>query len=199
MKKELTTSMSAANDEDSTLEYQVVQLPDEDQIILMNGEGNENVVLSSNAKVSRLVMDNGKTDWKDGGNRQIRLLTHREERRSRLVMRQKATGTVLVNHYIHHHINLKPHSDSDKAFVWKAREDTFLIELDDGDSAQKFKDAFEICQMHAKEAVADEADQAESFDRLSINEEASDESFVDVPCDGTKESKSPDDHKDSSR
>ncbi|KAF9894585.1 hypothetical protein FE257_006471 [Aspergillus nanangensis] len=99
--------------------------------------------------------DRESKEWKERGTGEVRLLKHKENHKTRLVMRRDKTLKVCANHYIVPDMKLSPNVGSDRSWVWNATADvsegepeaaTLAIRFGNSDNANLFKDAFEKAQ-----------------------------------------------------
>nr|POF21052.1 ran-specific gtpase-activating protein 1 [Quercus suber] len=67
--------------------------------------------------------DRESRDWKERGTGDVRLLKHRENGKTRLVMRRDKTLKVCANHYVVPDMKLSPNVGSDRSWVWNAAAD----------------------------------------------------------------------------
>ncbi|KAF3770451.1 putative RAN-GAP [Cryphonectria parasitica EP155] len=90
-------------------------------------------------------------EWKERGTGDVRLLKHKENGKTRLVMRRDKTLKVCANHYIVPEMKLSPNVGSDRSWVWNAAADvsegepeacTLAIRFANSENANLFKDAF---------------------------------------------------------
>ncbi|OJI96052.1 hypothetical protein ASPVEDRAFT_35384 [Aspergillus versicolor CBS 583.65] len=102
------------------------------------------------AKLFRFDRDS--KEWKERGTGDVRLLKHKENGKSRLVMRRDKTLKVCANHYIVPDMKLSPNVGSDRSWVWNAAADvsegepeasTLAIRFANSENANLFKEAFE--------------------------------------------------------
>ncbi|KAG6023033.1 hypothetical protein E4U41_002101 [Claviceps citrina] len=91
------------------------------------------------------------SEWKERGTGDVRLLKHKENGKTRLVMRRDKTLKVCANHYIVPEMKLSPNVGSDRSWVWNAAADvsegepeavTLAIRFANSENANQFKDAF---------------------------------------------------------
>jgi len=91
-------------------------------------------------------------EWKERGTGDVRLLSHRDTKKVRLVMRRDKTLKVCANHVISADMRLQPNIGSDRSWVWKVAADysespptseTLAIRFANSDNAVLFKTAFE--------------------------------------------------------
>ncbi|PSR94212.1 RanBP1 domain-domain-containing protein [Coniella lustricola] len=119
-------------------------------------------------------------EWKERGTGDVRLLKHKENGKTRLVMRRDKTLKVCANHYIVPEMKLSPNVGSDRSWVWNAAADvsegepeacTLAIRFANSENANLFKDAFIKAQKHneelfnaaeSEEKKAEEAKEAEA-------------------------------------
>ncbi|KAJ5433055.1 Ran-specific GTPase-activating protein 1 [Penicillium daleae] len=94
-------------------------------------------------------------EWKERGTGDVRLLKHKENRKTRLVMRRDKTLKVCANHYVVPEMKLSPNVGSDRSWVWNTTADvsegepekqTLAIRFANSENANLFKDAFEKAQ-----------------------------------------------------
>ncbi|KAJ5098484.1 hypothetical protein N7532_005485 [Penicillium argentinense] len=99
--------------------------------------------------------DRESKEWKERGTGDVRLLKHKENQKTRLVMRRDKTLKVCANHYIVPDMKLSPNVGSDRSWVWNAAADvsegepeaqTLAIRFANSDNANAFKEAFEKAQ-----------------------------------------------------
>ncbi|KAJ6439905.1 Ran-specific GTPase-activating protein 1 [Purpureocillium lavendulum] len=101
------------------------------------------------AKLFKFVKES--SEWKERGTGDVRLLKHKENGKTRLVMRRDKTLKVCANHYIVPEMKLSPNVGSDRSWVWNAAADvsegeaeavTLAIRFANSENANLFKDAF---------------------------------------------------------
>ncbi|KAI8056744.1 hypothetical protein BDF22DRAFT_667742 [Syncephalis plumigaleata] len=116
-------------------------------------EENEEVVFKMRAKLFRFDKEGG--EWKERGTGDARILKHKDTGKHRLVMRRDKTLKICANHHISPDMELKPHSGSERAWVWNAHADmsegtpnaeTLAIRFGNEENAKLFKGAFEQAQ-----------------------------------------------------
>ncbi|KAK4984152.1 Ran GTPase binding protein Sbp1 [Elasticomyces elasticus] len=109
--------------------------------------------------------DRESREWKERGTGDVRLLKHKENGKTRLVMRRDKTLKVCANHYVVPEMKLSPNVGSDRSWVWNAAADvsegepeaqTLAIRFGNSDNANAFKDAFLKAQKE-NEALFDQA------------------------------------------
>ncbi|KAI4197289.1 MAG: hypothetical protein LQ350_006017 [Teloschistes chrysophthalmus] len=95
--------------------------------------------------------DRDAREWKERGTGDVRLLKHKENAKTRLVMRRDKTLKVCANHYVVPNMHLEPNVGSDRSWVWNAAADvsegepeaqTLAIRFANSENANLFKDAF---------------------------------------------------------
>ncbi|CAI7615200.1 hypothetical protein PCG10_000172 [Penicillium crustosum] len=100
--------------------------------------------------------DRESKEWKERGTGDVRLLKHKENQKTRLVMRRDKTLKVCANHYIVPDMKLSANVGSDRSWVWNAAADvsegepeaqTLAIRFANSENANAFKDAFETAQV----------------------------------------------------
>lgn len=120
-----------------------------DQVEVKTHEEDEDVTFKMRAKLFRF--DSQAMEWKERGTGELRLLTHREHKKVRLVMRRDKTLKVCANHLITPDMKLQPNIGSDRSWVYRCHADvsegeptteTFAIRFGNSDNANLFKEAF---------------------------------------------------------
>lgn len=95
--------------------------------------------------------DRESREWKERGTGDVRLLKHKENGKTRLVMRRDKTLKVCANHYVVPDMKLSPNVGSDRSWVWNASADvsegepeaqTLAIRFANSENANVFKEAF---------------------------------------------------------
>jgi Ran-binding protein 1 len=121
-----------------------------EQVETKTHEEDEEVLFKMRAKLFRF--DSDSTEWKERGTGDARLLSHKETKKVRLVMRRDKTLKVCANHVISAEMRLQPNIGSDRSWVWKVAADyaeqpptseTLAIRFANSENAALFKDAFE--------------------------------------------------------
>lgn len=109
----------------------------------------EEQLFKMRAKLFKFVKDS--SEWKERGTGDVRLLKHKENGKTRLVMRRDKTLKVCANHYIVPEMKLSPNVGSDRSWVWNAAADvsegepeavTLAIRFANSENANAFKDSF---------------------------------------------------------
>ncbi|PHH79812.1 hypothetical protein CDD83_3826 [Cordyceps sp. RAO-2017] len=163
---------AAKGDEDQAPESEdvhfepVVKLTE--KVETKTNEESEDPLFKMRAKLFKFVKESA--EWKERGTGDVRLLKHRENGKTRLVMRRDKTLKVCANHYIVPEMKLSPNVGSDRSWVWNAAADvsegepeavTLAIRFANTENANLFKDAFLQAQKDNEElfknAAADEA------------------------------------------
>ncbi|KAH8830215.1 RanBP1 domain-containing protein [Flagelloscypha sp. PMI_526] len=117
-------------------------------------EEDEDVVFKMRAKLFRF--DASSAEWKERGTGDVRLLSDKETKKVRLVMRRDKTLKVCANHLLSAEMKLQPNVGSDRSWVWKVAADyseepptaeTLAIRFANSDNANQFKTAFENGQI----------------------------------------------------
>ncbi|KAK3368055.1 RanBP1 domain-containing protein [Podospora didyma] len=120
-----------------------------EKVEVKTNEESEEQLFKMRAKLFKFVRES--SEWKERGTGDIRLLKHRENGKTRLVMRRDKTLKVCANHYIVPEMKLSPNVGSDRSWVWNAAADvsegepeavTLAIRFANSDNANQFKDAF---------------------------------------------------------
>jgi len=109
----------------------------------------EEQVFKMRAKLFKF--DRESKEWKERGTGDVRLLKHKENGKTRLVMRRDKTLKVCANHYVVPDMKLSPNVGSDRSWVWNAAADvsegepeaqTLAIRFANSENANLFKEAF---------------------------------------------------------
>ncbi|KAI7424353.1 hypothetical protein KC336_g7269, partial [Hortaea werneckii] len=109
--------------------------------------------------------DRESREWKERGTGDVRLLKHKENGKTRLVMRRDKTLKVCANHYVVPDMKLSPNVGSDRSWVWNAAADvsegepeaqTLAIRFANSENANLFKEAFIKAQQENEALFAKE-------------------------------------------
>ncbi|KAK5078552.1 Ran GTPase binding protein Sbp1 [Lithohypha guttulata] len=109
--------------------------------------------------------DRDSREWKERGTGDVRLLKHKENGKTRLVMRRDKTLKVCANHYVTPDMKLSPNVGSDRSWVWNVAADvsegepeaqTLAIRFGNSDNANLFKEAFIKAQQENEALFQDE-------------------------------------------
>ena len=84
-------------------------------------EESEEQLFKMRAKLFKFVKESA--EWKERGTGDVRLLKHKENGKTRLVMRRDKTLKVCANHYVVPEMKLSPNVGSDRSWVWNAAAD----------------------------------------------------------------------------
>jgi len=112
-------------------------------------EESEEQTFKMRAKLFKFDRDS--KEWKERGTGDVRLLKHKENGKTRLVMRRDKTLKVCANHYIIPDMKLSPNVGSDRSWVWNTSADvsegepeaqTLAIRFANSENANLFKEAF---------------------------------------------------------
>ncbi|USP78227.1 hypothetical protein yc1106_05501 [Curvularia clavata] len=134
--------------EEPDVEFQpVVHLTE--KVDTKTNEELEEQVFKMRAKLFKF--DRESREWKERGTGDVRLLKHKENGKTRLVMRRDKTLKVCANHYVVPDMKLSPNVGSDRSWVWNAAADvsegepeaqTLAIRFANSENANQFKEAF---------------------------------------------------------
>lgn len=122
----------------------------------------EEVTFKMRAKLFKFDRDS--REWKERGTGDVRLLKHKENHKTRLVMRRDKTLKVCANHYVVPDMKLSPNVGSDRSWVWNASADvsegepeaqTLAIRFANSENANIFKDAFIKAQLENEALFAE--------------------------------------------
>ena len=92
-----------------------------ERIDTATNEEKEEQMFKMRAKLFRFDRDS--KEWKERGTGDVRLLKHKENQKTRLVMRRDKTLKVCANHYVVPDMKLSPNVGSDRSWVWNAAAD----------------------------------------------------------------------------
>lgn len=121
-----------------------------EKVDVKTNEELEDQAFKMRAKLFRF--DHEAKEWKERGTGDVRLLKHKENGKTRLVMRRDKTLKVCANHYIVPEMKLSSNVGSDRSWVWNATADvsegepeaqTLAIRFANSENANLFKEAFE--------------------------------------------------------
>jgi len=95
--------------------------------------------------------DSDSNEWKERGVGQARILQHKENKRSRFLMRQEKTLKIRGNHVIMPGTKVQEHSGSEKAVVFNCvdfadevqKPELFCLRFASAERAKEFKDGYE--------------------------------------------------------
>ncbi|CAK7225996.1 Ran GTPase binding protein Sbp1 [Sporothrix bragantina] len=152
------------------------------------------------AKLFRFVRES--SEWKERGTGDVRLLKHKENGKTRLVMRRDKTLKVCANHYVLPDMRLSPNVGSDRSWVWNTAADvsegeaeamTLAIRFANSDNANQFKDAFIKAQTENGAAIGAAADDEDDEDdeetkEEEAKEEAKEDEKKEEPTEAAKDS-----------
>jgi len=120
-----------------------------EKVEVKTNEELEEQTFKMRAKLFKFVKDSN--EWKERGTGDVRLLKHKENGKTRLVMRRDKTLKVCANHYVVPDMKLSPNVGSDRSWVWNAAADvsegepepqTLAIRFANAENANLFKEAF---------------------------------------------------------
>jgi len=106
--------------------------------------------------------DTESKEWKERGTGDVKLLKHKENGKTRLVMRRDKTLKVCANHYVVPSMKLSPNVGSDRSWVWNTSADvsegapeaqTLAIRFANAENANLFKEAFIKAQQENEELI----------------------------------------------
>ncbi|ETI21241.1 hypothetical protein G647_07586 [Cladophialophora carrionii CBS 160.54] len=136
------------DEEEADVEFEpVVRLTE--RVDTKTNEESEEQVFKMRAKLFKFDRDS--REWKERGTGDVRLLKHKENGKTRLVMRRDKTLKVCANHYVTPDMKLSPNVGSDRSWVWNVAADvsegepeaqTLAIRFGNSENANLFKEAF---------------------------------------------------------
>ncbi|KAK2790493.1 hypothetical protein FQN53_009517, partial [Emmonsiellopsis sp. PD_33] len=146
--KEKEGKEEGAEEEEADVHFEpVIHLTE--KVEVKTNEELEEQTFKMRAKLFRF--DRESKEWKERGTGDVRLLKHKENQKTRLVMRRDKTLKVCANHYIVPDMKLSPNVGSDRSWVWNAAADvsegepeaqTLAIRFGNSENANLFKEAF---------------------------------------------------------
>ncbi|KAL0638116.1 Ran GTPase binding protein Sbp1 [Maublancomyces gigas] len=134
-----------------------------EKIDVKTNEESEEQAFKMRAKLFKF--DRETREWKERGTGDVRLLKHKENGKTRLVMRRDKTLKVCANHYIVPDMKLSPNVGSDRSWVWNTSADvsegepeaqTLAIRFANSENANLFKEAFIKAQQENEALITKE-------------------------------------------
>jgi Ran-binding protein 1 len=147
-----------------------------EQIDVKTNEEDEDVLFKMRAKLFRF--DGGAQEWKERGTGEVRLLSDKQTKKVRLVMRRDKTLKVCANHVVAADMRLQPNIGSDRSWVWKVNADysenpptseTLAIRFANAENANVFKTHFEEAQAQNSASAGDSADATEATEEKPVD------------------------------
>ncbi|KAI8916647.1 hypothetical protein PhCBS80983_g02447 [Powellomyces hirtus] len=144
-------------------------------------EEDEDTLFKMRSKLFRF--EKAGNEWKERGTGDIKLLSHKQTTKVRILMRREKTHKICANHYITQDMELKPNVGSDRSWVWSTMADVsegepaqelLAIRFANAENANKFKEAFEDAQKHNAK-LAGEAPKAQKEVESEAEEDSEDE------------------------
>ncbi|KAI1337871.1 hypothetical protein F5Y15DRAFT_389484 [Xylariaceae sp. FL0016] len=132
-----------------------------EQVATVTHEESEDQIFNMKCKMFKFIPET--REWKERGTGPLRLLKHKENGKTRLVMRRDKTLKVCANHYITPDMTIAPMSTSDRAWLWNVAADvsegeaeamTVSVRLANAENAQLFKEAWLKAQKENEEMFA---------------------------------------------
>ncbi|KAF3908534.1 hypothetical protein ABW21_db0206722 [Orbilia brochopaga] len=140
-----------------------------EKVEVKTNEESEDVVFKMRAKLFKF--DRESKEWKERGTGDAKLLKHKENGKTRLVMRRDKTLKVCANHYIVPDMKLTPNVGSDRSWVWNVAADvsegapeaqTLAIRFANSENANLFKEAFIKAQQENEALVSGEREKTDA-------------------------------------
>lgn len=120
MSKVTNTIQDKADEEEADVHFEpVVHLTE--KVETKTHEEAEEQTFKMRAKLFKF--DRESREWKERGTGDVRLLKHKENGKTRLVMRRDKTLKVCANHYVTPDMKLSPNVGSDRSWVWNVAAD----------------------------------------------------------------------------
>jgi len=144
-------------------EVDFVPLVSLEKVDVKTNEESEEEVFKMRAKLFKFDKDS--REWKERGTGDVKLLKHKENGKTRLVMRRDKTHKVCANHYIVPDMKLSPNVGSDRSWVWNTSADvsegepeaqTLAIRFANPENANLFKEAFIKAQQENEALIGKE-------------------------------------------
>ena len=153
----------------------IVNLPE--NVTVKTGEEEEDLLLCERAKLFKFSGE----EWKERGVGDVKLLSDRESKRVRILMRRDQVFKICLNHYVRKDCELKPMKNTNgKAWVWYADDFTqegevehsqFAIKFKTVEIADKFKASFDTAKTGEDEVTdAPKTPQTRTRSRKSFSE-----------------------------
>ena len=128
----------------------IIPLPE--LVTVTTGEEDEEILFKHRAKVYRY--DPAKKEWKDRGVGDIKILSHKTEKKFRVLLRREQVHKIACNHYITTEMELKPMFSSDTAVCYfamdfadeEAKMEQLAVKFKLKETKDDFKAKFEECQ-----------------------------------------------------
>ncbi|KAF2740182.1 Ran-specific GTPase-activating protein 1 [Polyplosphaeria fusca] len=157
------TKKAATNDDNPEAEQDVhfepvVRLTE--KVETKTNEELEEQIYKQRAKLFKF--DSTSKEWKERGTGDLRLLKHKENGKTRLVMRRDKTLKVCANHYLVPDMKLQRNVGSDRSWVWNAAADVSEGEPEALTLAIRFANA-EIAEGFAKKFIEAQQDNMKLF------------------------------------
>lgn len=177
--------LSESSDNENDFNFKpVVTLP---EVIIPTHEEDEEELVKIRGRFYRFAAEADPPEWKERGTGDLKFLRHKEKNSIRIVMRRDKTLKVCANHFITPTIELKPHGDTQKAFVYTvidfadevAKAQCMAIKFSSVENAQLFETKFHQakkivmteCDLYNGKAELEDSDESESSDDDSQNSE----------------------------
>jgi Ran-binding protein 1 len=150
-----------------------------EKVEVKTNEESEEQAFKMRAKLFKF--DRESREWKERGTGDVRLLKHKENGKTRLVMRRDKTLKVCANHYIVPEMKLSPNVGSDRSWVWNAAADvsegepeaqTLAIRFANSDNANLFKEAFLKAQQENEALMKNDSTEAPAVEAEEAAKEA---------------------------
>ncbi len=148
-----------------------------------SGEESEEVKLEYKAKLYRYDFE--KEEWKERGVGQVKILEHKETKKTRVLMRRDKLHKVCANFLIMPGTTLQNHQGNDKTWVWSTpdfadeemKNELFCIRFGTTEKANEFKELFEaaeaantkLIEAEGGLKVKEESDEKDGADDLADN------------------------------
>jgi len=160
--KEAEEEEDKAEEEEADVHFEPVVRLTEKVDTKTNEEAEEQ---SFKMRAKLFKFDRDSREWKERGTGDVRLLKHKENGKTRLVMRRDKTLKVCANHYVTPDMKLSPNVGSDRSWVWNVAADvsegepeaqTLAIRFANSENANLFKEAFITAQQNNEKLFSSE-------------------------------------------
>ena len=159
-----------------------------DKVEADTGEEEEAILMDWKAKLFRFDSDAG--EWKERGLGQCRILQHKGNKKTRMLMRRDKTLKICANHVIMPGTQITNHDGNEKALVWSTPDfaeeelvnEVFCIKFGNKERADDFKQKMEEA-MERNEKLLAEDEAAEAAEGDAPTEKDEGEKEVDALAD----------------
>ena len=168
--KRLRTEMSdgegsgdgGAADAEAECKAEFKPLVELEEVDSNTGEEEEEILMDWKAKLFRFDSDAG--EWKERGLGQCRILQHKANKKTRVLMRRDKTLKICANHVIMPGTQMSNHDGNEKTLVWSTPDfsdeelvnEVFCIKFGNKERADDFKQKFEEAMERNEKLLAED-------------------------------------------